>query len=160
MIVNQLSANSLATNQLDSTQRSYASSDGQRGESSNSVIGNVRIETKQNSQEAADQIQSLQVKQPIGDVEQVKQNEKNLTQLMDELNIQLEKVNSSLRFERDNESEKMVIKIKNPETGEVIRQIPSQEFLAISNNITQFLEMQQLPEKGAMPTGLFTNETA
>ncbi|MEA1988107.1 MAG: flagellar protein FlaG, partial [Pseudomonadota bacterium] len=66
-----------------------------------------------------------------------------------------------LRFEKDDSSEKMVIFIKNSETDEVIRQIPSQEFLTISKNITNYLEMrQQLSETVVTPPGLLTHEQA
>lgn len=81
--------------------------------------------------------------------------------LVAQLNQQLEKLQNYLRFEKDEEADRMVLLIKNAETGEVIRQIPSQEFLAISKNISRYLEMrQQSPESVAMPTGLITNEKA
>ncbi|MDG6777624.1 flagellar protein FlaG [Thiomicrorhabdus sp. zzn3] len=81
--------------------------------------------------------------------------------LLENLNQQLEKLNNYLRFEKDEESDRMVIFIKNSETGEVIRQIPSEEFLAISKNIKQFLEMRQQPlEQMATPVGLITDEKA
>lgn len=81
--------------------------------------------------------------------------------LIEQLNQQLEKLQNYLRFEKDEEADRMVLLIKNVETGEVIRQIPSQEFLAISKNISRYLEMrQQSPQSVAMPTGLITNEKA
>lgn len=79
---------------------------------------------------------------------------------LDELNMQLEKLQNYLRFEQDKDTDKVVIFIKNRETDEVIRQIPSQEFLKISKNITKFLEMQQLSNEAAPPPGLITHETA
>jgi flagellar protein FlaG len=81
--------------------------------------------------------------------------------VVEQLNQQLERLKNYLRFEKDEEADRMVIFIKNAETGEVIRQIPSQEFLAISKNISLYLEMrQQSPQSVAMPTGLITNEKA
>ena len=80
---------------------------------------------------------------------------------MEGLNLKLEQMKSHLRFERDEDTEQMVVFIKNSDTGEVIRQIPSSEFLQISKNITQYLEVQQeLSEKIVMPTGLFANAKA
>ncbi len=82
----------------------------------------------------------------------------SLTETLSNLNSQLEKVRNYLRFEKDEDSERMVIFIRNSETGEVIRQIPSQEFLDISNNISKYLEMrQELSEKMALPPGLITD---
>ncbi|MBD3726304.1 MAG: flagellar protein FlaG [Moraxella osloensis] len=80
---------------------------------------------------------------------------------VEQLNQQLERLKNYLRFEKDEEADRMVIFIKNAETGEVIRQIPSQEFLTISKNISRYLEMrQQSPQSVAMPIGLITNEKA
>lgn len=84
-----------------------------------------------------------------------------LDQLMENMNVKFEQLENYLRFEKDEDTEKMVIFIKNSETGEVIRQIPSKEFIAISKHISEYLEMQQqLSEKIVMPPGLLTNEKA
>lgn len=83
---------------------------------------------------------------------------KEVGQLIEDVNFQLEQVTSYLRFEQDKDSERMVIFIKNGETDELIRQIPSQEFLRISKNISQFLEMQQQSSKTvATPVGLIAD---
>lgn len=88
-------------------------------------------------------------------------NQSQLDDLLANMNVQLEKLQNYLRFEKDDQSEKMIVYVKNSETGEVIRQIPSEEFLTVSQNITKFLEMrQQLSDKVATPTGLITNEQA
>ena len=83
-----------------------------------------------------------------------------LDSLMMNLNSQLQKLQNYMKFERDEDSQNMVVFVKDSETDELIRQIPTQEFLAISNNINQYLEMrQQLSEKISPPVGMFTNET-
>ncbi len=83
-----------------------------------------------------------------------------LDTLMKDLNTQLQKLQNYLKFERDEGSQKMVVFVKDSETDELIRQIPTQEFLAISKNINQYIEMrQQLSEKMSPPVGIFTNET-
>lgn len=48
-----------------------------------------------------------------------------------EVQIYLKRLNTELRFEVDNESRQVKVKIVDPDTGEVIRQIPSEEILAI-----------------------------
>lgn len=109
-----------------------------------------KIETTKNS------IDNIDSKEAPGSSEKVE-----LGNLVERLNKQLEKLQNYLRFEKDEASDKMVIFIKDVQTDEIIRQIPSQEFLDISKNITDYLEMQkQLSEKVAMPTGLLTNEQA
>lgn len=76
------------------------------------------------------------------------------------INAQLQTLQNYLKFERDEDSDRMVIFVKDRETGEVIRQIPTEEFLAISKSIGQYLEMsKQVSEKNLPPVGMFTNET-
>ncbi|MEA1988099.1 MAG: flagellar protein FlaG [Pseudomonadota bacterium] len=110
----------------------------------------------QKIEQTKEDIDHLKSKETSGQTEQVE-----LENLMKNLNLQLEKLQNYLRFEKDGSSEKMVIFIKNSETDEVIRQIPSQEFLTISKNITNYLEMrQQLSETLVTPPGLITHEKA
>ncbi len=79
---------------------------------------------------------------------------------MSDLNIQLQQLQNYLEFERDESSDKMVFFIKDSETDEILRQIPTEEFLTISKNITQYIEMyQQLSTKISPPVGMFTNGT-
>lgn len=48
-----------------------------------------------------------------------------------EVQIYLKRLNTELRFEVDSESKEVIVKIVDPENDEVIRQIPSEELLAI-----------------------------
>lgn len=81
------------------------------------------------------------------------------SQLAD-LNSQMQKFQNYLKFERNEDANKMVIFIKDTETDEVIRQIPTENFLNISKSISQYLEMNnQTSEKVSPPVGMFTNET-
>ncbi|MBD3768162.1 MAG: flagellar protein FlaG [Gammaproteobacteria bacterium] len=91
--------------------------------------------------------------------ESVKSNA-DMDTTLENINIQLERLKTFLRFERDEDTQRMVIFIKNGDTGEVIRQIPSNEFLKISKNINDFIEMrQQRPNDNSLPTGLITHST-
>lgn len=79
---------------------------------------------------------------------------------MNDLNTKLQTLQNYLKFERDEDSDRMVIYVKDSETGEVIRQIPSKDFLAISKSIGQYLDMsKQISEKNSPLVGMFTNET-
>ncbi|NPA72049.1 MAG: flagellar protein FlaG [Gammaproteobacteria bacterium] len=83
-----------------------------------------------------------------------------LDSLLIKMNSQLQTLQNYMKFERDESSQSMVVFIKDSETDKVIRQIPTQEFLAISKNIDDYLEMrQQLSEKTPPPIGMITNET-
>lgn len=88
-----------------------------------------------------------------------KSNIEDIDKILEKLNIQFQSLNNYLRFEKDESTEKMVVFIKDIETDEVIRQIPSQELLAVSNNITKYLDAQkELIETSAYPPGLITHE--
>ena len=88
---------------------------------------------------------------------QVDQTE--LENLIERINLQLEKLNNFLRFEKDVATEKMVMIIRDRETDEVIRQIPSQEFLLVSKNIKDYLDAQkQVQSALSIPPGLITDE--
>lgn len=52
-----------------------------------------------------------------------------------EVQIYLKRLNTELRFEVDSESKEVIVKIVDPENDEVIRQIPSEELLAIRNRM-------------------------
>jgi len=78
-------------------------------------------------------------------------------------NESLETVQPSLQFERDQETDKVVIYMKNRETGEVLRQIPTNEFLQIAKNIDEYLKQVNESLDGSsvtMPVGTITNEIA
>ena len=47
--------------------------------------------------------------------------------------------NRSVSISQDSESGKEVIKVKNEQTGEVIRQMPTEEMLAFMRNLTKML---------------------
>lgn len=63
-----------------------------------------------------------------------------LQRLIESMNKAVQKNNSSLEFSIDSNSERVLVKLIDTSTGEVIRQIPSQETLAIAQSIEQ---MQQ-----------------
>ncbi len=48
-----------------------------------------------------------------------------------EVQIYLKRLNTELRFEVDSDSKEVIVKIVDPANDEVIRQIPSEELLAI-----------------------------
>lgn len=77
------------------------------------------------------------------------------------LNEQLNQLKNTLQFEKDQNSERMLILVKDRTSGETIRQIPSEEFLAISKNITNFLEsVNKLDKNVSFPPGMLTSERA
>ena len=149
----------------------------------NSSIGNasntIKSDVSGNFQGLSQQKVAQEIEQKKADISQLKLQEAadqgsvqdstgtkkldsaELDTLMQNLNTELKQLQNYMKFERDRDSQNMVVFIKDSSTDELIRQIPTEEFLAISKNISQYLEMrQQVFEKLSPPVGLLTNETA
>lgn len=56
----------------------------------------------------------------------------------DEINRQLRQSNRNLEFQVDSGTNQVIVRLTDTETGELIRQIPSEDFLAISRAIGEF----------------------
>lgn len=63
-----------------------------------------------------------------------------LQRLIDGMNKAMQQSNSSLEFSMDSSSKKIMVRLIDTTTGDIIRQIPSEEMLAISQSIEK---MQQ-----------------
>ncbi|HIE40177.1 MAG TPA: flagellar protein FlaG [Thiomicrorhabdus sp.] len=143
----------------------------------NNTMGNtIKSSVSSNLQGASQQEVAQKIEQKRADITQLKRQETadlskaqtqdpidsaKLDSLMQNLNTELKQLQNYMKFERDKDSQNMVVFIKDSETGELIRQIPTQEFLNISKSITEFLEMQkQSSEKISPPVGMLTNEMA
>ncbi|MBI1911699.1 MAG: flagellar protein FlaG [Deltaproteobacteria bacterium] len=64
---------------------------------------------------------------------------KDIEGVASEVQIQLKRLNTELRFEVDKDTKDLVIKIIDPETKEIIRQIPSEELLAIRSRMKELI---------------------
>ncbi len=61
-----------------------------------------------------------------------------LQNVVDSINKALQQSNKNLEFTVDESTKKSVVKLVDTETGDVIRQFPSEEALAISRSIDRF----------------------
>ena len=68
---------------------------------------------------------------------------KQLTEAVAKLNDHLQNVQRDLHFSIDDASGRTVVRVVNTETEEVVRQIPSEEVLRISQTIKE--QMENLP---------------
>lgn len=89
----------------------------------------------------------------------------SLTEVIERLNQQVARFDTSLKFEQDTESGEPVLLIKNVQTEEVIRQIPSEMTLKITKQISDFLSSAYSnPADKSIPNslllGLFTDKQA
>ncbi len=62
-------------------------------------------------------------------------NPKAVTEAVNAINAQVQRVAQNLKFSVDQESGRTVVKVVEGESGKVIRQIPSEEALAISESL-------------------------
>ena len=67
-----------------------------------------------------------------------------LKNAIDIVNRVMQQSNHSLEFSVDSATKKPVVKLVDTETGETIRQYPSEEMLAISRSIDEFQQRQGL----------------
>jgi flagellar protein FlaG len=61
-----------------------------------------------------------------------------LRNAVETLNKAMQQSNQNLQFSVDNETDKVVVRMVDTSTGQLIRQFPSEETLAISRGIEQF----------------------
>ncbi len=59
------------------------------------------------------------------------------------LNESVQNIQRGIEFSIDEESGRSVVKVVDRETGEVIRQLPSEDALAVSRQIKEFVESRQ-----------------
>lgn len=64
---------------------------------------------------------------------------KEIEKVASEMRIHLKRLNTELRLEVDSGSKKVVVKIIDPDSGQVIRQVPSEEMLEISKRMDDII---------------------
>lgn len=67
-----------------------------------------------------------------------------LQNAVDGINLAMRQANQNLEFSVDTSTKKPVVKMVDTQTGDLIRQFPSEETLAIARSIDQFLQRQGL----------------
>ena len=76
-----------------------------------------------------------------------KATSEQLKQAVEEINRAMRQSNRNLEFSVDDATSRVVVRLTDTETGEVIRQIPSEETLAISRSIGEFQQGLLLKQK-------------
>lgn len=71
-------------------------------------------------------------------MEQAKAMREQLKQTLAEMNQQMRLNGRALAFSMDEKADRMVIKVSNSITGEVVRQIPNEVVLRIAHSIEEF----------------------
>jgi flagellar protein FlaG len=71
-------------------------------------------------------------------------SDQSLNDAVDKLNSKAQNLNRNLEFSIDQDSGEVLVKVVDAKTHEVIRQIPSDEALAMARNIDKYLEDHHL----------------
>lgn len=115
-----------------------------------SVAANIPSQDSVTSVNVPEQAQtSLESSQPA-------LSQAELQNVVNELNDQIQTVQRDLSFTMDEGSGKTVIKVMDSDSGEVIRQIPSEEVLAIAS---YFKEVRESAEQSEVAPGLLFSDS-
>jgi flagellar protein FlaG len=87
------------------------------------------------SQLELDRISTIQATDEIKQTQQEKDD--NLTQGANELTAMVSMMQKGLKFSVDEESGKQVIKVQDVSSGDIIRQIPSEEALKLAEKLSE-----------------------
>lgn len=91
--------------------------------------------------------QSASVGLPAGPVVEPQASAAQLQNVVDSINKTLLQANKNIQFSVDSDTKRTVVKLMDMETGDVIRQYPSKEALAISQSIDQIQQGLLLKQK-------------
>lgn len=94
---------------------------------------NVVVATAEAKPSVAVELPQIAAKQ----VAEQKSSTAQLQNVVDNINKTLKQSNKNLEFSVDADTKKSVVKLVDTETGDLIRQFPSEEALAISRSIDQ-----------------------
>ncbi|MDH5392553.1 MAG: flagellar protein FlaG [Gammaproteobacteria bacterium] len=93
---------------------------------------------------ATEQVQESAQKESLQQTQQASQqvSKEKAREVVEQLNNHAQFVNRDLHFSVDDDSGRTVIKVVNSETAELIRQIPSEEVLKLSETIRESVDSE------------------
>ncbi len=127
-----------------------------------SANGSATVSTQNSGQPSTSATvpdQGTQASLPVPEKKQASQQSISPAELRDvvnELNDQIQAVQRDLSFTMDEGSGKTVIKVMDSDSGEIIRQIPSEEMVAIA---TYFREVRESSEQSEVTPGLLFSDS-
>jgi len=77
-------------------------------------------------------------------------SKQDLEKVVADANANLQYANTSLHFQLDNDTDKVVVRVVSNETGEVIRQLPPEELLKMAAELSKITA--EMKEKGTQGT--------
>jgi flagellar protein FlaG len=81
---------------------------------------------------------AMQADKATGSASSTEPSSAQLKDAVDKINSSMKEINSNLQFSIDDDTKRVVVKVVESKTGEVIKQFPSEEALAIAKAIDRF----------------------
>jgi flagellar protein FlaG len=123
----------MATESITTTQLSPQQLAVPRQESEKPVNSVAQVLPSQPTEKVEPTRQEIKIDtQPVGTAEEI-------GKAIEQVQVMMDLRNRSVSISQDSESGKEVIKVRNEQTGEVIRQMPTEEMLAFMRNLTKML---------------------
>ncbi|MGC9457326.1 MAG: flagellar protein FlaG [Halothiobacillaceae bacterium] len=95
------------------------------------------------SQSSLDPQKRVQQSERANETARDKLSAEDIREAVDEANEMMQSIRRDLRFEMNDDAERLVVKVVNSESGDVVRQIPSDEMLGL---IAKLKEMNESGE--------------
>jgi flagellar protein FlaG len=123
----------MATESITTTQLSPQQLAVPRQESEKPVNSVAQVLPSKSAEKVEPKRQEIKIDtQPVGTAEEI-------GKAIEQVQVMMDLRNRSVSISQDSESGKEVIKVRNEQTGEVIRQMPTEEMLAFMRNLTKML---------------------
>jgi flagellar protein FlaG len=113
------------------------------------VVGEVNVKKSVNKSDALPELQQATIqpaKAPESDTHSQPSTE-NLINLVDQANHAMQSRSSNLKFTMAEGTDTYVVRIEDSETGELIRQIPSEQMIAIAKALDELKQGTVLEEQ-------------
>ena len=106
-------------------------------QAADSVVAKVQVPVPPEKAEPAVPKVKLQAPEKVDLGFNAKEMRQNLQEAIERLNQQLKANGRDLSFQMDEEINRPIITVRNIETGEVVRQIPSEEIIRMAHSIEE-----------------------
>ena len=99
---------------------------------------------------ASDHSEEMSKARAAAAAEQIEVSRAAFERVVSELQNYVQKTQRNLDFYVDDQSGRVVVKVVDATSDEVIRQIPSEEMLSVSRRIQEYLDGHQMESKGML----------
>ena len=127
-------------------------------EKSSTLKTNNEAASKVNSSDdAVSKADSKAEKQAVEEEKKLLVSEKDIDTAVTDLNSSIQSVQRNLKFSVDKELDKIVINVTDKKTEEVVRQIPSEDFLELARNLQDMVESRDSSSNNKTESFLFSS---